>query len=31
MPETVTKAVFNFTDAICHHVRHARDIHLLQT
>ena len=31
MPETVIKAMFNCTDAICHHLRNARGFHLLQT
>ena len=31
MQETVTKAIFNFSDGICHHLRNSHDIHLLQT
>jgi hypothetical protein len=31
MPETVTKAILNYIDVICHNLINARDIHLLQT
>jgi len=27
--ETVSNAIFNCSDGICHHLRNARDIHLL--
>jgi hypothetical protein len=31
MQESVTNAIFNCSDGICHHLRNARDIHLPQT